>query len=85
MPDDLEDRIQKVEYAIWGLRGDNGMMSDVRGLRGDLSAFIAAETRRREDEAKTQRSRDRALVTLLITVLITLLGVVAALLGHPLA
>lgn len=55
---DLEDRVQRVEYAIWGLQGNNGLMSEMRGLRKDLSDYRAEEAARREREAAERRAAE---------------------------
>lgn len=76
---DMDDRMTRVEYAIWGLQGNNGLTSDVRALRADLAAWQKAETQRREEESDKQRARDRTSLLAAITAILSLLGIIVTL------
>lgn len=57
---DVEDRIQKVEWTLYGLSGGNGLVGEVRGLRDELHGWREEERQRREEEAKAERERQEA-------------------------
>lgn len=64
MNDDLDDRVRKLEYGVFGLTGDNGLIAAVRELTKKLDEHARAEEKRREEdeyrrkeEAKAQKAR----------------------------
>jgi hypothetical protein len=57
LPDELEDRVKRTEYALWGLNGNNGLVSEVRGLRSDMRQWHE-DDERKEREAAAERKRD---------------------------
>lgn len=81
---DLEEDVQRIKYAIWGLTGDNGLISDLRQHKADFRAYVEREEKRRLEEVDRQKSRDRALliaafgaIGTLMTVIVTLIVLVA--------
>ena len=72
-------RLQRIEYAMWGVRGDNGIVTDVRALRDEVKQFIEEEDKRREADSKDRLSGQRAVILALFAALISLLGIVATL------
>ena len=77
--DELEDRVTALEHTTWGVRGDNGMVLAVRELTVEVRTWKADEQRRRDEEAKEQRSRSRATVTAAVSSVIALIGVIVTL------
>ena len=57
-PNGLEERLKRLEYAVFGLAGDNGLRSEVRGLRRDLQKWRDAEEKKDEETAR-ERFRNR--------------------------
>jgi hypothetical protein len=57
MTDDMDDRVKRVEYQLWGLNGTNGLVSEVRGLRTDMNRWREAEERK-DAAAKIERKQD---------------------------
>lgn len=47
---DIEERMRRMEYAVFGLADDNGLRAEVRGLRLDLRELRADLGKRREQE-----------------------------------
>ncbi len=78
--DDIEARMSRLEYEMWGLRGDNGVVSEIHGLADEFEKWRVAETQRRLVEADKARSRDRAIMLTAVSSAIGLLGIVATLL-----
>ena len=77
---DLKDRVdghgrrlQRVEYSMWGLRGDNGLISEVRGLRADLQRHREEESNRRNEASDDRSKQSRVLVIALLAALVTLI------------
>lgn len=79
MGDGQDERLKRLEYAVWGLRGDNGLVSDVRAIRASIEANEKAEQMRRDEETKSQRARDRTALLSAITAIISLLGIIVTL------
>jgi hypothetical protein len=52
---DLEERMNRIEYAIWGFNGDNGLLAEFRSFRREISRWRREERERREEEAKQAR------------------------------
>ena len=77
MTDDIEERMRRMEYAIWGLRGDNGMVSDIKAIRD----WQIAEDKRREADTKDRLAGQRAVILALLAAVIALIGTVASLVG----
>lgn len=75
MTDDIEERMRRMEYAIWGLRGDNGMVSDIRAIR----EWQVAEDKRREEDELDRLAGQRAVILALLAAVIALIGTVASL------
>lgn len=69
----------RLEHGVWGVLGDNGLTSEVRALRSDFGAFVRSEQQRRDDEAKDQRSRSRAINAAAVSSVIALIGVIVTL------
>jgi hypothetical protein len=79
MDESQEDRLTRVEYAIWGLRGNNGMIGDLKDFRKEFEDFMDKEAKRREGEATAQRVRDRNLVVAALGVMASLVAVIVVL------
>lgn len=77
----MDERVTMLEHAMWGVRGDNGVVSDLRELTTEVKSWRAEETARREAEADKARSRDRTMLVLAVTSAISLLGIVVLLLS----
>ena len=54
---DDADRIQKLEYQMWGLNGTNGVVGEIRLLRKDLNDWRLTEVRKAE-QGRLERKRD---------------------------
>lgn len=66
---ELEEDLQRIKYAIWGLRGDNGLVSEVKGLRQAVEAtnkriddWREEERLRRDAEAKEKAAEQKAML-----------------------
>lgn len=84
MDDTQEDRLTRLEYAIWGLRGDNGLLSEVRGLRLELQNYRENEANRRALEIQERKKDFRWRVGTVIAIVSAILvaaGIVAGALG----
>lgn len=46
-----------MEYAIWGLKGDNGIVTEIRSLRAEMNGWRMAELQKAET-AHQERKRD---------------------------
>lgn len=78
---DVEDRVRKIEYAVWGLRGDNGLVSEVRALRIDLQRRFDEEAERRSEEAREKKLDRRWRIGTTIAIISAILvaaGIVAS-------
>lgn len=69
----VEERLRSLEQAVWGIRGGEGLIHQLRGLREDIGAWRKEDTSRRE-------SSQRALAIALLAATVSLIGTVAALL-----
>lgn len=85
-PADADDRLMRLEHAIWGVQGDNGLTRDVRAIKRAFYAYVEDERKRREneaerreEEAERQRGRDRATVLAAVSSCIGLVGVIVTL------
>lgn len=67
----------RLEHAIWGVRGDNGMVSDIRTIR----EWIEKESDRRESEVRDRINGQRAVILALLAAVVALMGTVASLVG----
>lgn len=76
----MDERLTMLEHAMWGVKGDNGVVTDLRELKLEVRAWRAEETARREADTEKARARDRALIFLAVTTSVGLLGIVATLL-----
>lgn len=74
-----EGRLKRVEYAIWGLQGNNGMVSDLRGLRREFQQFAAAEAGRREGDVREKARTSRLVALSAMAAVVSLIGVIAML------
>lgn len=75
----LEDEVTRLKHAMWGVMGDNGVVTDVRVLIAKFDTYIAAERQRRDDETKDQRTRDRAALLAAVTSVIAAIGIIVTL------
>lgn len=67
--EELEDRVRRLEYATWGLRGDNGMVSDIKAIRTEL-----------ERQGREKVAASRAVILALLAAIIALIGTIASVL-----
>lgn len=84
MDDTQEDRLTRVEYAIWGLRGDNGLLSEVRALRQEFQGYRKEEADKRALEIQERKKDFRWRVGTVIAIVSAILvaaGIVAGALG----
>lgn len=72
---DLESGLGELRQAVWGVRGENGLTQQLKGLREDIGNWRAEDTQRRE-------STQRALVIALIAATIALIGTVSTLVAN---
>lgn len=70
---DLETGLGEVRQAVWGVRGENGLTQQLKGLREDIGSWRQEDSTRRE-------SSQRALAIALLAATVSLIGTVAALL-----
>jgi hypothetical protein len=71
----VEERLRALEQAVWGIKGENGLTQQIRGLRHDIGDWRKEDTARRE-------STQRALVIALIAATIALIGTVSTLVAN---
>ena len=77
--EELEDRVTALEHNMWGVRGDNGVVTALRDLTLELRQWKANETERRDELAKEQRGRSRAINAAAISSVVALIGVIVTL------
>lgn len=77
--EELEDRVTALEHTTWGVKGDNGMVTAVRELTTELRTWKADEIRRRDELAKDEKSRARAINAAAVSSVIALIGVIVTL------
>lgn len=68
----VEERLKNLEQAIWGIRGENGLTQQLKGLRHDISDWRKEDVSRRE-------AVSRALSIALLAATVALIGTVATL------
>lgn len=68
----VEERLKNLEQAIWGIRGENGLTQQLKGLRHDISDWRKEDVNRRE-------AVSRALSIALLAATVALIGTVATL------
>jgi hypothetical protein len=57
-----DDRIQRMEWTLYGLSGNNGLVGEMKQLRRELTAWREEDRQRRERERETEledRKKDR--------------------------
>lgn len=59
---ETEDRVQRLEFAIWGLRGDNGLVSEVKALRKEIEGTNKRLDEWREEERDRRESERKAVL-----------------------
>lgn len=74
------ERISLIEHTLWGRHGSNGVVGDVKAIRADLQAFIAAEATRREVLARDEVKSKRLIALSAFAAVVSLIGIVATLL-----
>lgn len=77
--DAIEDRLTALEHTTWGVKGNNGMVLALRELTAEVRIWKTDEQRRRDDDAKDQRTRSRAIITAAVSSVIALIGVIVTL------
>lgn len=77
--DELEDRVTALEHTTWGVRGDNGMVTALRELTVELRTWQADEQRRRDDQAKEEKMKSRAINAAAVSSVIAMVGVIVGL------
>jgi acetate kinase len=55
--DDMDDRVKKLEYQMWGLNGANGVVGEIRKLRQEMNEWRRAEAEKAREIA-LERKRD---------------------------
>ena len=75
----LEDRVIALEHTTWGVRGDNGMVTALRELTLELRTWKADEIRRRDELAKEEKLKARAINAAAISSVIAMIGVIVGL------
>lgn len=76
-----DDRVQRLEYALFGLRGDNGLISEVRQLRAEFARYREDERERREEERRDKRTERRwqiGTALAIITAILTAASIIAS-------
>ena len=76
-----EDLLTRLNYAVFGVRGDNGLVAEVRALRQDLQRRFDEEEVRRAVEARERKSDLRWRIGTTIAVVSAILmaaGIVAS-------
>lgn len=71
----VEERLRALEQVVWGIKGENGLTQQIRGLRHDIGDWRREDSQRRE-------STQRALVIALIAATIALIGTVSTLVAN---
>jgi hypothetical protein len=57
-----DDRIQRMEWTLYGLTGNNGLVGEMKQLRRELNDWREEDRKRRERERETEledRKKDR--------------------------
>lgn len=57
MQEEMNERLRKLEYQMWGVDGSNGVVSQLKGLRTDLNRWRELEERK-EQAARDERKSD---------------------------
>ena len=70
----VEERLRALEQVIWGIKGENGLTQQLRGLREDIGGW-------RKEEVNKRESAQRAIFIALIAATVSLIGVVATLIA----
>ena len=70
----VEERLRALEQAIWGIRGENGLTQQLKGLREDLHEW-------RKEESAKRETATRAVSIALLAATVTLFGTVATLIA----
>jgi hypothetical protein len=68
------DRLRRIELALWGPWGENGMAGDIKALRKALNDYVAAEERRRRESEKEDKGDQRFRF-------VAVLGIITAVIG----
>jgi hypothetical protein len=61
-PETTDDRIQRMEWTLYGLTGNNGLVGEMKQLRRELNDWREEDRQRRERERETEledRKKDR--------------------------
>lgn len=77
--DALQTAVTKLDHALFGVMGDNGLVTEVRELRARFFAFVDAARQEKIDKAQDDRRRDRTLMLAAVSAVIGMLGVVVTL------
>ena len=75
----VEERLRALEQAIWGIRGENGLTQQLKGLRHDISDWRKEDEKRRGDDVARKEASQRALVLAFLAVTVSLIGTISAL------
>ena len=70
----VEQRLRALEQVIWGIKGENGLTQQLRGMREDIGEW-------RKEEANKRESAQRAVFIALIAATVSLIGVVSTLIA----
>lgn len=57
--DSDERRLTRLEYAMWGPRGQNGVVGYIKEIDRKLTAYINAEEKRRREEEEEDKGDRR--------------------------
>lgn len=74
MTEDVENRVRKVEFAIWGLQGTNGLVGDVKAIRRMIEAQDREREKREEAERQERKADRRWWIGTVFVVIMAILG-----------
>lgn len=74
--DRVEQRLSDIEAAVFGIRGEGGLVREIRGLRSDFKEWRKEERGRREANIRQTVISLGAACTALLAVIVTLIGIV---------
>jgi hypothetical protein len=72
----VEQRLADLEAMVFGIRGEGGLVHELRGLREDFKEWRKEERGRRESNIRQTVVSLGAACTALLAVIVTLIGLV---------
>lgn len=74
-----EELLTRLNYAVFGVRGDNGILGRVDSLDRKFDSYVATEEARRTDDLKREQNKDRMVALSAVSALVAAMGIVVTL------